>query len=390
MKHVATITRRDVLELADTEGDQCISIYLPTHESGKEIRQDPIRLKNALRSVQQQLQKRNGAANTALDEVAGLVEQVEFWRHQKQGLAIFVPEAGEATIAKLPFEVDEIAEVAPQFHLSPLAPALSPIGRFCVLVVSQNEVHLLDCTSTGFREVETSATHEGRQIIGKFIDQEKQLQFHSVRMAGAAKGKHDAIFHGHGGTERDDHARLKEYFGMLNDIVHEVLNDRSIPVIFTGVAYLYPIFREAANDINVLDDFIAGNQDDVRAHFDHVYEQASEIMAARNQEQWDQQRSKFAEAASKDRGSEALQRIVPAAVHGLVDTLMIQQHSRVWGEFNMQTVNVDAVHDTRQDGDQDLVNLAFIHTLRNSGVVVPEYETDGPALRAIFRVEVPV
>ena len=39
-------SRKDLDELLDCESSPAISLFLPTHTVGREIRQDPIRLKN--------------------------------------------------------------------------------------------------------------------------------------------------------------------------------------------------------------------------------------------------------------------------------------------------------------------------------------------------------
>ena len=48
-------SRTDLEELVMMEVQPAISIYLPTHVAGREVRQDPIRLKNLLSAAAERL-----------------------------------------------------------------------------------------------------------------------------------------------------------------------------------------------------------------------------------------------------------------------------------------------------------------------------------------------
>ena len=49
------LTRAELEQLMRKEQPGCVSIYLPTHRTGVETQQDPIRLKNLLREAEKQL-----------------------------------------------------------------------------------------------------------------------------------------------------------------------------------------------------------------------------------------------------------------------------------------------------------------------------------------------
>ena len=68
------------------------SVYLPTHTAGREIRQDPIRLKNPLDQAEKKLADagyRHAECEAMLRPARALVSDGSFWRHQKRGLAAF-------------------------------------------------------------------------------------------------------------------------------------------------------------------------------------------------------------------------------------------------------------------------------------------------------------
>jgi hypothetical protein len=53
-----TIVRDAVHELASLDLRPAVSIMMPTHHAGPEVRQDPIRFKNMLRQIEGELEGR--------------------------------------------------------------------------------------------------------------------------------------------------------------------------------------------------------------------------------------------------------------------------------------------------------------------------------------------
>ena len=87
------ITRDELKELSQFSGQNLISLYMPTHRTGREIQQDPIRYKNLLTKAEQHLTKmglRSPEVKSVLDNAHRLQLDAEFWQHQNDGLAIFI------------------------------------------------------------------------------------------------------------------------------------------------------------------------------------------------------------------------------------------------------------------------------------------------------------
>jgi hypothetical protein len=96
--------RSDLTALTDVATKLGVSIFLPTHVRGNEIRQDPIRLKNLAAEARDKLLAA-GLARASADEMlapaAALVEDRKFWQHQSRGLALFL-DGGGARHYKVP------------------------------------------------------------------------------------------------------------------------------------------------------------------------------------------------------------------------------------------------------------------------------------------------
>src|SRR5438094_9157798 len=88
------LLNREQLEfLSQTRSRSCVSVFLPTHRAGKETLQDSVRLKNLLREAEGQLSAA-GVPKLKARELLAPARQLEgrtsFWRHQSDGLALFL------------------------------------------------------------------------------------------------------------------------------------------------------------------------------------------------------------------------------------------------------------------------------------------------------------
>ena len=118
-------TRSDLTMLMDATPSPGVSLYLPTHVRGAEIRQDPIRLKNLIAEARQSLESaglKPAELDAILDPAAALVEDYGFWQHQDLGLALFLG-GGQTHTYKVPIAFDPKVAVGAAFHLTPLLAA---------------------------------------------------------------------------------------------------------------------------------------------------------------------------------------------------------------------------------------------------------------------------
>ncbi|MDA8307600.1 MAG: hypothetical protein M0Z81_12320, partial [Deltaproteobacteria bacterium] len=68
--------------------------------------------------------------------------------------------------------------------------------------------------------------------------------------------------------------------------------------------------------------------------------------------------------------------ILPGAAAGRIDTLFVNTGAEQWGTYDPSSGRVE-VHSERQTGDEDLLDLAFVHTYLNGGNV---YELESPEM----------
>jgi hypothetical protein len=363
---------------------------MPTHRAGREIQQDPIRLKNLLGEAEERLLAgglRTSKAQELLEPAEKLLQDSLFWQRQSDGLAIFLS-SGEFRYYRLPFDFEELVVVTDRFHIKPLLPLLSGDGRFYVLALSQNEVRLLQGTRYSVSEVALEGAPESLAEALRYNDPEKRLQFHTSTITPGGKGERPAIFHGHGVASADDPKDyISRYFHQVDETLQDLLRDEQALLVLAGVDYLHPIYKEANAYPYVVDEGIEGNPEELSA--EELHERAWAIvqplfLAAQTEAaaQYRQLAGAGSEQASND-----LKEVVPAAYHGRVETLFVAVGLQQWGTFDPET-NTVRVHEEAEPGDEDLLDFAAVQALLNSGTVYavePEKVPDEAPLAALFR-----
>jgi hypothetical protein len=380
------LTREELKILVESDSKPRVSIFIPTHRAGEEIHQDPIRLKNLISRAEERLmaaELRRPAAKELLAPLRDLVEDEEFWQHQADGLALFVsPETYRDY--SLPLEFEELVVVADDFHLKPLLPLLSGDGRFYILAVSQNDIRLLEGTRHQVRGIELQDVPKSLAEALRYDDPERSVQFHTeIR---TIRDGRRAMFHGHGVVTDEDKNNILRYFHKVDQGLHDMLGNERAPLLLAGVAYLLPIYREANTYPHLLDAKITGNPEELRP--EELHAQGWKVVQPYFEEAQHKAVTLYEElAANSERPSRDVQEIVSAAHYARIDTLFVAVGLHRWGTFNADSDTIE-VHDEAQPGDEDLLDVAAVHTLLNDGTIYavqPEAVPDGAPAAAVFR-----
>ena len=380
------LSKRKLEELTGKPKGPCASIFLPTHQTGVDTRQDPIRLKNLLGEAREKLVARGlrtTEADAILEPAQGLPEDELFWRHQADGLALFLS-PNEFHSYRLPLSFEELIVITDRYHLKPLLPLLAGDGRFYVLALSQNEVRLLGASRYGVDEVELGDdVPESLADALKFDDPERQLQFHTGSSGGGGGGR-AAVFHGHG-AEDDSKDHILRYFRKIDRGLREVLKGQEAPLVVAGVDYLLPIYREANTYPGLVEEGTTGNPEELSA--EELHERAWKIVGPRFSEARQEAAERYAELAGTGRTSTDPREVVLAAYYGRVHTLFAAFGVRRWGDFDPGAGEVD-LHDEPEAGDGDLLDFAAVQTVLNGGaayVMDPAEVPGGADVACVFR-----
>jgi hypothetical protein len=370
---------RDRLEaLMNAQGEPLVSLYMPAHRRPNEAEQDPIRLKNLLTAAEEQL-KTQGLRTTTIRKILQPAEELRenalFWRHQSDGLALFLSE-NQSHILRLPISFRELAVVGDFWHIKPLLPLFAGDGRFYILALSQNQVRMLEGTRHGVSEVALDQVPTSLAEALRFDDPERQLQFHTSTTNPGNGGMRAAIFHGHGVGEDDDHNDVLRFFQRLDDGLQPILRNQRAPLVLAGVERLLPIYRQASHYDYLLEAGITGNPQDLRD--EQLHAAAWRLVEPHFDAQRRAAEERFHNAQNGPLAVINLRQAVEAAHQGRVDTIFVPLGERQWGTFDATTGRLELYGD-QQPGARDLYDLAAVQTHLNGGAVFAVEPTAMPA-----------
>ena len=384
--------RQRLRDLAATDADLCISLFMPTVRFESEHEQNTIRYKNLLKKARQDLKEQGLREDRIVELLApaqARLDDTSFWRAPSDGLAAFLTPEG-ADFYRLPLDFEELVVVNDSFHLTPLFPLIASNNRYYVLALSQNQVKLYQGTHYAISEIKAADIPENITEALAFDDPERSIQEHTGTRAGKRR---DAVFHGHG-TDQDDsasrpHADLKRFFDQIDNGVRDTLAEEAAPLVLAGVEYYLPIYREANKYSNLIEDQIAaGNPEHMEPK--ELHGKTWEIVEPLFLEAQQKSKENFHQELGHGDGlaSDDLNEIVPASVFSRVHDLFIPIGEHRWGNYD-ETSNTVEIHDDQEAGDLDLLNFACVQTYLNGGTVhalrpenMPE---EGQLIAATFR-----
>ena len=367
------LSNKQLYELLDHSGEICVSLFLPTHQERLEAQLgDKLQLRNLLDEARSQLKwfvpaLRQPDIERLLTPANDLLElNGNFWKHQNQGLAIYLG-IDFSQILPLPQAFEPMAIVGRDFYLRPLLPLLRPEARFYLLLLSQNNVRLFkvsahELTEYHLRDMPTSLA-EAQQ----YDDPQKEIQYHGASGSSGTAGRRAAIFHGHGNASTHKKEMLTRFCREVNDGLQRYLARESLPLVVASVNYLFDIYRRVNSYAHLLPTVISGNPD--RVGLQRLQKAGVELVQPLLDREVESKVATLWQALPASRATADPARIITAAAHNRVETLLINTSNEYWGLFDLETQKYEQ-HERRTPGSQEMINLAALHTLRHEGTIM--------------------
>jgi hypothetical protein len=387
------LSRQEFEKLANYHGENCVSIYIPTHRSGKEVTngKDALLFKNQLQRVRHTLTEMGMHENDAreyLQPAYKLHEDSNFWHHQLEGLAVFIGQ-DHFSYHRIPLPLDEFSTVSKSFHLQQLVPLFNGDGLYYILAVSQEKVRLIEATRFLAHEIDTGDTlQQGIMEVLKYYDFDpKGIKNQSSTQGGGYLGpggalpggtkggggvnpsgnRGGAVFHGHGDNMQDGDNLILEYFrNIIEGLSHYIKSDNT-PIVLAAVDYLHPLFKDAAaknSGYKIMEKGIVGNPDEL--HMKELHKKSWESVEGHFNKERRKSREAYHDLAGTGKTSYDLNEIVAASVNGRIESLFLTKGAHTWGTFHPDDQEVE-VHDEFKYGDDDLVSKSAVHTILNNG-----------------------
>ncbi len=390
---MTVIERQDLLHLLDHTESHCVSAYMPAHRKGADIRQDPIRYKNVLRTASDRLAQAGlteGEARRRMEPLEHVIFDGDFWRHQGDGLAMFVGE-DLVEIRRLPIPVEELVVVSDRFHLTPVLPLVIGATRFHLLALSQRRVQLFEATPEGIQEMPLRDVPHSLDELTRYVDAETQIQWHTgTAMTSTVGGpaQRPAMFHGQGtsGDETMEKRRLHEFCTAIERGVSTLLeNDRS-PLLLAATEPIIGIYREVNSHPTLQEQVLRGNPD--RSDVRDLHREAVELLRDEFDRPRQESLERYVRYAGSDLASDNVEHVITAAHDGRVHTLFVGLADHIWGRYDLNARQVEYIHGSQHAGDEDLLDHAACMAFRTGAmihVVDRESIPDQKPLAAVFR-----
>jgi len=384
------LSKNEIKTLLEKHKGPCVSIFLPTSRGGEESQRDELRLRHQIRDTENRLlleNLRSTEVEKLLEPFNALLEDGGFWLHTVDGLAIFRT-SEMFSYYRLPYSFKEQVVVSDHFYLKPLLPFLANGGRFYILAISQNAIRLLEGTRFSIHELELPESVPAN-LAEALKDQEADNEVSFYRSSSGALvgkgGRKAAIFYGQGVGHDDSKDHLLRYFQQIDRGLHELLRDESAPLVFAGVEYLFPIYRQANTYPYLLNQGVPGNPDKLSS--DVLHEEAWTVVEPYFQQVQERTAAQYRDNVGTARTSNDIREIMPAAYYGQIGSLFVAIGQELWGNFD-PTSNTIHVHKEARFRDDDLLDEAATQTILHGGSVYAVEQAKVPGesvLAAVFR-----
>jgi hypothetical protein len=358
--------RSDLADLAGSTGFPRISIYIPTHKTFPDAEQDPIRLSNALKAAEQQLEESDVRdAGELLAAARHKLADHDFWRYQNRGLAILI-EDGETRCLKLPKAVPELTVIADRYHLRPLIDIFSDAGRFHVLAATRNSVRFFDAAEREFNEVSVEDLPSSLEAIKDRTDFEDQAGYHASSRGSAASPKYHAL-----GESPEDYeaVELGQFAQHVAKAVDRHLVSDAAPLVLVAQPRLLGRLRQELRYGNIAEEDLQReptSMDDKALHAEtwaiagQILREPRDALRARG--------NAWLEGADIA-GDDDLEALMRSADEGRIETLLLARDSNIWGTYDEERREVTRVEDNAPD-NEELLNLLAVKTLQHGGDVI--------------------
>jgi hypothetical protein len=360
-------TSADLTRLTTSEAAPAVSIFLQTHATGKEVRQDPIRLRNLIGDARSRLieaGQTEGDADALLQPATDLLEDRDFWQHRSAGLALFLAD-GQVNDYRVPVAFDDLVVVGHRFHIRPLLPVLEADGHFAVLTLTSESARMYTGSRHELVEDSTAAL-PARESVENDYENPVQASPPARPNVGSANISNAQVY----GDGPPDYRKslLQEFVADVAKAVDKRLTAHPQPLVLVADAEVGGHFQQASDQDKLLAGFVETNPGslDGRALHELAYPEVKNRL--------DRERAESLTRAAELLGrgdttaTNQLPEIVRAAHRGQIDTLLLSDCDPIWGAYDLDADRLESGQAFETSGD-DLLGVAAIQTLQHGGSV---------------------
>lgn len=364
------ITRAELSELLKLNGQTYLSLYMPMARSFPDQEQNPVRYRNLVRQLREQLGNDKEAGQEALLEpFEKLLHDDTLWRSPRDGLAV-LGGGGVFKVYSLYQPVEERIQIDQQPYLKPLLQISQSAGSFQVLCVTRDAVRLFKGDQNVLEEIEL---HEDvprslEEALGSELTPSNQLGNPNAHSRAGEK-QSGASLHDQGGGKQDEvNLDRERYFRAIDKAIVEH-HSRGLPMILAALPRNQAAYRAISHNPQLLEEGIT--LDPALLDAAALRQHAGEIITRRHNAWLDSVLERYGAAQGKHLACENMAEIGEAVYSGRVSVLLVESGRTLPGVVDPQSGAVE-LHDlaTEESAGADVLDQLIPRAIQNGAEVV--------------------
>ncbi len=376
------------LDALRSKGGQIfLSLYMPTQRAFPERNQNPIRYRNLLRQLRNQVEEQlpQGECEILLKGFEELANNHEFWLEQQEALAIF---SGEDffEVFQLQRPVAERTIVSNRPYLTPLVRIVQSADNYQVLCLTRDSVRLFEGNRDFLEEVELAPEVPRDTVAALGSDLTAGDQSGHPGGFGAASDRGDPLMHESGGGGKQDEIDIdRDRFFRLVDraIIEHHSKPSGLPLLLAALPENQAFFRSVSHNKQLMESGIAIDPEslDVKT----LQQKSWALLSERYKQRLNSILDQYGSSHGQGLASDQLDEIGQATLSGRVATLLVEADRQVSGKLEAENgeVNLDG-----NSSNTDVLDEVVLQTMENGGevIVVPsELMPCATGAAAVFR-----
>jgi len=360
-------TRADLDALLEDPGTPAVSIYLPTHVAGREVRQDPIRFRKLLDEARRQLEAngmRGSEADAFLAPANALLNREHYWRRQARGLAVFLA-PGRFHEHRLDVQVPERLLIAPHFHVKPLLPLFELDGKFLLLCLALKRVALFQGDRFGLHQIPLDELPAGIEAVMGEPDEEGRINWRvpETQAQGGTGGSNRGMAGGQDHPEANLGGTMN-WLSELDRMVHRRFANDPAPLVVIGTEDVVGEWAKITRMTDRMASRLHKNPFGLDQDTLHriAFEAVKPVLDVKRSEPVSDLKPGAPLSAWE------LTDVIAAAVQGRVDRLLVACDAEAWGRLDEGSGRAFP-HLRYEPGDEDLLDRAAALALKTGAPV---------------------
>lgn len=338
--------------ILDKDSKIRISIYLPTHRTAPDNRQDVIRFKNLVSKLENM-----GDYKAQVKKLREIENNQTFWNYNLDSLAILMDE-DDLVIYRLPRDVKEHLAVGERFYLKPLIRNYQSDHRYYALGLSRDSFRLYSGNRYGFREIEID--DEERLLVNVLGD-----QYEGIRLNVASHGGSIGNFYGHSDKGAEIKIDTDRFFNYVDDYVYNnFTKDSKIPLILISLLEHQSTFREISKNPQLLKQGLNKSLESI--DLNTLKKDLWEVLEPIYDEKTDNLVKQFNIGINNNTATNTIQSTLEKIMSNQVRVLVLQSDKIVRGKIDLANVSFEL----SDDGEDILNHLAELAIEKGAEVII--------------------